>query len=151
MNAWFGLGLGLVMALGVLDAARAAEEQPVGTVKVAQGAVFVGRAGQEIPARVGLVVLEMDVLRTGADGRLGVILRDDTRISLGPTSDLRIEQFAFQPSQGRLALILKMLRGIAVYSSGKIAALAPDSVRFETPVGVVGLRGTTFAVRIDVE
>jgi hypothetical protein len=137
--------------LGIPIAARAAEERPVGTVKVAQGAAFVDRAGRELPARAGLVLLEMDVLRTGPDGRLGVILRDDTRLSLGPASDLRIERFTFQPAQGHLALILRMVRGMVVYGSGKIAALAPESVRFETPVGVVGVRGTTFAARIDVE
>jgi hypothetical protein len=34
------------------------------------------------------------------------------------------------------------------YFSGRIAKLAPGSVTVETPVGVVGLRGTRLAVSI---
>jgi hypothetical protein len=35
--------------------------------------------------------------------------------------------------------------------SGKIAALGPSHVRIETPVGVVGVRGTAFAVQIGAD
>ncbi len=148
---WPGLGLAVLVVLGIPAAASGADERPVGTVKVAQGAAFVVRADQDLPAREGLALLERDVLRTGANGRLGVILRDDTRLSLGPTSELRIVRFVFQPAQGSLGLVLRMARGAAVYVSGKIGALEPTSVRFETPVGVVGIRGTAFAARIDAE
>jgi hypothetical protein len=36
-----------------------------------------------------------------------------------------------------------------VYVSGKIAKLAPDAVRLETPAAIVGVRGTTVAVRVE--
>lgn len=148
--AW-SLGLVVLALLGMPAFAGAADEPLVGIVKIAQGPAFVVRANQDLPAREGLGLLEKDVLRTGANGRLGVILRDDTRLSLGPTSELRIVRFAFQPAQGSLALVLQMVRGAAVYVSGKISALQPASVRFETPVGVVGVRGTTFGARMDTE
>jgi hypothetical protein len=35
------------------------------------------------------------------------------------------------------------------YLSGIIAKLSPESVRFETPVGNVGIRGTKFAIKVD--
>jgi hypothetical protein len=34
------------------------------------------------------------------------------------------------------------------YVSGRIAKLAPDSIRLETPAAVMGVRGTTLAVRV---
>ena len=151
MRAVSSLALGMVVALGVLSPVSAADDRTVGTVKVAHGAAFVARGGQDLPARVGLALVESDVLRTGSDGQLGVILRDDTRLSLGPDSEIRIDRFAFAPAQGSLALVLRMARGVAVYVSGKIAALSPASVRFETPVGIVGLRGTAFAARVEPE
>ena len=49
---------------------------------------------------------------------------------------------------GRLGLVLNFVRGIAVYVSGKIAKLAPDSIRLETPGAIVGVRGTTVAVQV---
>jgi len=42
-----------------------------------------------------------------------------------------------------------MFKGTAVYLSGLISKLAPDSARFETPSASVGIRGTKFAVKVD--
>ncbi len=122
---------------------------PVGIVKRVRGEAVVQRGDATIPATEGLGLAEGDVLRTGADGALGVLLRDDTRLALGPASEVKIDRFAFAPTQGALALVLRMARGAASYVSGKIAKLAPDAVRIETPVASIGVRGTHFAARIE--
>jgi hypothetical protein len=121
----------------------------VGLVKVAEGTAVVLRGDQTLLARAGLALLEGDILRTGADGRLGLVLRDDTRVSLGPETEIRIDRFVFAPAKGQLALVLKMARGIAAYVSGKIAKLSPDAVRVETPVAIVGVRGTQFVAKVE--
>ena len=146
-SAAVAVGFLVVLAAGV-GPGRA--DPPVGVVKVVKGEALVQRAGQSLPARDGMRLAEGDLLRTGPDGRLGVLLRDDTRLSLGPDSEIRIDRFAFAPAQGNLALVLRMLRGAATYVSGKIAKLSPEAVRVETPVGIVGIRGTQFAARIEV-
>lgn len=145
-SAAVAVGFLVVLAAGV-GPGRA--DPPVGVVKVVKGEALVQRAGQSLPARDGMGLAEGDLLRTGPDGRLGVLLRDDTRLSLGPDSEIRIDRFAFAPAQGNLALVLRMLRGAATYVSGKLAKLSPEAVRVETPVGIVGIRGTQFAARIE--
>jgi hypothetical protein len=109
--------------------------------------VFVVRAGTPRPAKVGQVVFEADTLKTGPDGRLGLTLKDDTRLSLGPDSEIRLDRFAYAPAQGNLAFVLKVVRGVAAYVSGRIAKLAPDAVRLEAPTAIVGVRGTTLVIR----
>jgi hypothetical protein len=42
-----------------------------------------------------------------------------------------------------------MVQGTAVYISGIIAKLSPQSVRFETPNATIGIRGTRFLVKVD--
>jgi len=128
---------------------QAQESAAAGRVKVVSGAAFVLRAGVAIPATPGQVVLEADVLRTGGDGRLGVTLSDDTRVSLGPASEVRLDRFSYASADGGPALVLKFVRGVAAYVSGRIAKLSPDSIRLETPSAIVGVRGTTIAVRVD--
>ena len=123
----------------------------VGSVKVSSGSAFLVRDDQTIAARLGDPVLEADTLRTGSDGRLGVTLYDDTRFSLGPDSELRLEHFAYAPADGRLGLAVKVVRGVAAYVSGQIAKLSPDSVRLETPAAIVGVRGTTLVFRVEPE
>jgi hypothetical protein len=122
-----------------------------GRIKIVSGAAFIVRAGQTIPAKVGVAVFEADVLRTGADGRLGLTLKDDTRLSLGPSSEIRLDRFAFAPAEGRFGFVLSIVRGVAAYVSGQIAKIAPDAVRLETPAAIVGVRGTTVVLRASQE
>ena len=117
-----------------------------GRVKVVSGAAFIVRDNKLVPAQVGQDVFTADALRTGADGRIGVTLKDDTRVSLGPGSEVRLERFNYATADGALALVLNFVRGAAAYVSGRIAKLSPDAVRLETPAAIVGVRGTTLAV-----
>jgi len=137
-----------VLALGGAPApARAADA--VGFVRSAEGAGVVRRAGQDVAARVGLPLAEGDVITTAPDGRLGLLFLDDTRVGLGPATDVQIVRFRFQPMRDDVAFVLRIVRGAVAYASGKIAALGPGQVRIETPAGVVGVRGTAFAVRVE--
>ena len=141
------LGVGAIAL--VLAAQPALAQQPAaGRVKVASGSAFVVRAGSLLPAKVGQVVYEADGLRTGADGRIGVTLNDETRVALGPASEVRLDRFAYAPSSGQLGFALKVIRGVAAYVSGRVAKLAPDSVRLESPAAIVGVRGTTLGLRV---
>jgi hypothetical protein len=142
---------GLLMLLLALAGPAAAQQSPAcGRIKLASGAASIVRAGSQLPAKVGEVVFEADALRTGSDGRLGVTLKDETRISLAPNSEVRLDRFLYAPSEGRLAFTLRIVRGLAAYVSGRIARLAPDAVRLETPTAIVGVRGTRLAIRVDV-
>jgi hypothetical protein len=126
----------------------AQQPPPAGRVKMVSGAAFIVRSGQTLPAAVGQSVFESDSLRTGDDGRFGITLDDDSRVSLGPNSEVRLDTFRYEPAQGAVGLAMSFLRGIAVYVSGQIAKLAPDSIRLETPAAIVGVRGTTLAVHV---
>lgn len=144
---WVGVVLFLLVATPVLGQQPAA----AGRIKVASGTVFLLRAGALLPAQAGQIVFEADVLRTGSDGRVGVTLEDDTRVSLGPASEVRLDRFSYAPTAGQLGFVLRVVRGAVVYISGRIAKLAPDSIRIETPSAVLGVRGTTLAVRVEDE
>jgi len=94
-----------VIALVVAAATPVFAQQPAaGRVKLASGSASIVRASGTVPAKVGDVVYESDVLRTGADGKVGITLKDDTRVSLGPSSEVRLDKFVYSPAQGNLAL-----------------------------------------------
>ena len=139
-----------VFALVIAAATPAHAQQPsaAGRIKVVSGAAFIVRDSKLIPAQIGQDVYTADALRTGGDGRIGVTLKDDTRFSLGPSSEVRLERFNFATADGALGLALKIVRGAAAYVSGRIAKLAPDSIRLETPAAIVGVRGTTLAILV---
>jgi len=145
---WVGV---LTLVFAVATPALAQQRTGAGRIKVASGSAFIVREGAQIPAQVGQDVFETDALRTGTDGSIGVTLKDDTRLSLGPSSELRLERFLYAPADGGFGLVLKFVRGAATYVSGRIAKLAPDSIRLETPAAIVGVRGTSLAIRVQPE
>ena len=142
------IGIGACALLIASAPLAVAQPSGAGTVKLASGSVVIMRESTIVPVKVGQVLLETDTLRTGADGRVGVTLKDDTRVSLGPNSEVRLQRFVYAPGEGRLALALEFVRGVAAYVSGRIAKLAPDAIRLETPAAIVGVRGTTVAIRV---
>ncbi len=122
---------------------------PVGSVNRLKGTASIIRQNHVIPAQVGEKIYMMDALKTGRDGSLGVIFKDDTLLSIGPQSEIIISEFVFSPAEGKLSMVTKLLKGTAIYLTGIIAKLSPGSVRFETPVANIGIRGTKFAVKIE--
>lgn len=132
-------------------AEEAAEEKAdfVGSVKTLKGEVTIRRGEDEITPKVGTHLMQSDVLVTGEKSSVGIILRDDTTVSLGSGSELAMKEFKFEPDEGLFSLALDFVKGTLVYASGRIGKLSPESVEVETPVGIVAVRGTRFMARID--
>ncbi len=121
----------------------------VGSIKTIKGECMVITKETTRTAVAGERLLTGDILKTGPNGAMGVIFRDDTMLSLGPGSDLEIDEFVFSPSEGKLSMVTKMMKGTASYLSGKIVKLNPEGARMETPLATIGIRGTHFLVKVD--
>jgi len=127
----------------------AASDYPIGIIGILKGKGSVVRQGKVIPAKIGLRVFEDDILQTGPSGSLGLILRDNMLLSLGPDSELIVDEFIFAPWEGKYSIYTKMVKGTAAFFAGIIAILSPESVKIETPKATIGIRGTKFAVRVE--
>jgi len=135
-----------LLASASLSAAQ--DARSIGLVKTAHGDAFILRNGQRLAAQPGSGLYQGDLLSTGATGAMGVILRDDTLLSLGPSTETGLEQFAYESANQKSGMVLRVTRGLFGYISGKISKLAPGSVRIETPVATLGIRGTRLVARI---
>jgi hypothetical protein len=141
----------LLTTMGILVFAVASEARDpvVGSIKTVTGEVFVVRSdGSRVPGP-GLKLLEGDKLRTGSSGSLGVILRDDTLLSLGSNTTIIIDEFVFSPGENQMSMVLRLSRGMASFVSGKMAELAPEAVKIKTPFATVGVQGSRFLVRVE--
>jgi hypothetical protein len=145
-SARWGRWLLTSLALGLAFTAARAE---IGQIKTAKGQVSVDRKGQVLPGQVGMLLEASDVLKTGADGSVGLTMRDNSLLSAGPNSILALERFEFDPttSQGRFDSQLR--RGTLAVVSGRIAKQSPEAMTVRTPSAVLGVRGTEFVVAVD--
>jgi hypothetical protein len=121
----------------------------VGIVKSMAGEVEITRSESIIKAEPNLKLLEGDVVQTGPNGKAGLILEDDTVISIGFNSKIAIKSFMFQPNEKKLSFIARVFQGTVSFLSGRISQLAPNQVRIETPNATVGTRGTHVLIRVD--
>ena len=145
MRAFTGVILMVfVCGMGVASAA----ETVVGVVKTVKGTASIIRGDETLPVKIGSRLYENDIIRTGRNGSMGVIFRDNSLLSIGSSSRLAIDEYTFQPDQNKYSMVTKMMRGTAVYLGGLIAKLKPQSIQFVTPTAVLGIRGTHFAIKV---
>ncbi len=126
-----------------------AQEAVMGYIKTASADATVVVNGQTLPAKPGMALETGSVLKTGHTGNLGITLKDNTRMSIGPDTELVIDDYLFAPAQDQLKLGARITKGSLVYISGTIAKLRPQAVSIKTPTGMIGVRGTELAVRVD--
>jgi hypothetical protein len=126
-----------------------AVEQSIGFVKNVSGKAYISRQQKLIPANVNDKLQVSDALVTGPGGSMGVILQDNSVLSIGPKSRIELKKFAFAPAENKLAFTSKVKKGTMVYMTGLLAKLDRKSVRVETPNSVCGVRGTHFAIKVD--
>lgn len=140
----------LLLALATWLAGHAAwaDDPIIGYVKTVQGDAALVHAGQRIKAEPGLAVLATTVLHTGHQASLGVTLKDNTLLSMGPDTELALDAFLFAPAQDQFKLDANLLKGTLNYVSGIMAKLKPQAIQVRTPTGNIGVRGTHFVATV---
>jgi hypothetical protein len=129
-----------------LSAGTFADDGHVALFKNVTGHVRVVRGTATMDAAPGTTLYVSDQLVSDTNSSAGIVFRDGTLLTLGQSSEVKVRDYVFQPSEARYAFSLFLAKGSAIYSSGKIGKLSPESVKVETPTSTVGVRGTRFIV-----
>lgn len=137
----------LLIVLGILVPSYALAAEPIGEIRNASGAVDVTRTGAAHHAGTGDKVFQDDVISTGADGTVGITFADNSLISLGPNSELKLDQFQFNPAARSGAFDSSLNKGTLAVKSGLIVQQNPESMRIHMQAATLGVRGTEFVVR----
>ena len=138
----------LLCCVGLAPAA-CAQSSLVGFVKTVLPQADVIVDGNASRISTGMPLHKGFRVRTGPQGSLGITFTDNTMVSFGPNSEFLVDEYLYAPGRDELRLDLSLLRGSMQYVSGMIAKLKPDAVAIRTPKGIIGVRGTRFAVVVD--
>ena len=123
-------------------------EAQIGQIKTLQGQVQVVRADIARQASPGDLLEAADMLITGPDSSVGMTFIDNSRFAVGPNSRIALRDFRFNPTTQEGQFLTEVQRGSLAVISGQIAKRSPEAMRVKTPTTILGVRGTTFAVKV---
>lgn len=138
-----------LVAVVLASTSAFAAGEAIGTIKSVKGDSVIVRDGQRLTAKLGGDVFQNDVLITGPGGAMGVTFLDKTRVSVGSKTELTLNEFVYSPKKNVFSFVARITKGTLSYISGDIAKKSPESVSVLTPVATIGVRGTSFVVKID--
>lgn len=129
------------------------QNEAVGRISMTLGQAHIFRPdGSHRSARSGDPVWVGDRIETAAGGHVHIRFVDDALVSVRPASRLVIEDYQYDSSQVHQSLVrFRLDIGVARSISGAAAEGARERFRLNTPLAVIGVRGTDFVVRADAQ
>lgn len=138
---------GPAIPLSFAQAGDALADTPIGHVDVLNGVARVQRAdGSRTNLHEGDPIFQGDVVATGIGSELGILFIDDTVFSLSANARMVINELIYNPSSTTNSMGISLIQGTFVFVTGKVAPSGEMDV--ETPVGTIGIRGTTVGARV---
>jgi len=139
----------LAMAMTFCTELALAAGDVIGYVRSANGETYLVRNNARLGANIGDQVQRADVIETGPTGSIGITFVDNTVFSTGPNSSITLEQYAFDSAGFKGNLLARMNKGTLSVVSGDIARTGPGAMKIKTPTAILGVRGTTFLIKVD--
>jgi hypothetical protein len=117
--------------------------EPIGNVESLNGEVFAIRAdGSRVRLELGDQVFQGDILESGPEGNVGVLLADQTTFAMGPEGRMVLDEMIYDPATQQGSVSMSVLQGVFTFVSGQVAKTDPDAMTLDTPVATIGIRGT---------
>lgn len=146
INDWW-LAAAAAAATGMLPPTASAAAPPVaGQVGIASAArPGVLSVSNERVVYIGNAVTFGERFRTDSTGVVHILFMDRSSMTLGPNSELVIDEFVFRPEaqQGNIAvnLLRGSLRAVGGFVSKFITPLGRSAAQIRTPTATIGIRG----------
>jgi len=131
-----------ILAMMTLSCAKANAATQVGAVSRVQGQCSGVSEGVTRTLSTGAPVHLAEEISTGGEARLEIGLDDGTTLTLGENARLVIDRFVYRPRESLDELAVSTV-GAFRFVSGAFKTAA-SSVSVQTPVALIGVRGTDF-------
>jgi hypothetical protein len=129
--------------LGVASAL--AEPSGIGHAAVTKSLVEGILDGQAQQINAGSEVFSNELVRTGDQGLVRIVLLDSTDLAVGPKSEIKLDKFVYDPNGGSGSVVVNVSRGAFRFVTG-----TQDHRNYSivTTFGTLGVRGTVFEVTV---
>jgi hypothetical protein len=79
-----------------------------------------------------------ETVKTGSAGQAGLRFNDQSNLTVGHSSQVRLDKFVYDPNKGTGSTVIEATRGTFRFSTG---AQSKGEVKIKTPYGTLGTRG----------
>lgn len=139
------LVLSVLLSLGGTVRAQPAALTRIGAAAAVRGSVSAlaptaGAVGRVMSS--GKEVYLRDKVTTNAQGRMQVMLLDETVFTIGPNSAMVLDEFVYDPNSGAGKVTARVTKGVFRFVTGRVAKDQPANMKVKLPVGTIGIRGT---------
>jgi hypothetical protein len=100
--------------------------------------------GPEKPAKVKDGVENKDVVKTKERSRAKMRFIDDTSMTVGPKTELTIEDYMYDASKGKRSAVVEVYKGVVETVTPKITPTEKPNFIMRTPTATAGIRGTKY-------
>jgi trimeric autotransporter adhesin len=140
----------LVAAMLLLVATSAPQAQERVGVSSAVNPEATGAPPGAAPRKlvIGQPVIFNEHITTGAKGQTQLLFLDESAMTVGPNSDLTIDQFVYDPKSGTGKLAMSATRGLLRYVGGKLSK-NDGAVTLHTTTATLAVRGGAFMTDVD--
>jgi hypothetical protein len=135
---------------GTKSSTTADSTSQIGVAGAVSGGVYIVQAdGTKKRVTAGMPIDFKSKVLTDSSGRLQIMLLDETVFTVGPNSEMVLDEFVYDPSTQSSKVRAKVLKGIFRYITGKIPRKKPSDVQINIPACAVGIRGTDVVISQD--
>lgn len=125
------------------------DDPVIGVASYIVGEVKVQRAGgKEWLIKPGIALRAGDRIKTGNNSKFQTILLDETSFTMGPNSDMVLDDFVYDPKVTIGKISVRVGIGMMRFVTGKFAKRKPDAYKVYTGAVLTGPRGTDFMVKV---
>lgn len=145
LSAFAALCAALLLWALPAAAQQTKEHYPIGQIIALEGKAFYGADDKRTEMKIDDPVFMNTVVETGPASRALILFIDNTQITLGENSEVKIDEFVFDPydpeeNKGTF----EMSKGPFLWVSGLISKRKEPDVSIKTKMGSIGIRGTKF-------
>jgi hypothetical protein len=138
-------GTKILLAAAVFLWAPSALGQTIGTAgAVNPAATGTPPGGGSRTINIGADVVFKERINTTASGAVQVLFVDRTALTVGPNSDITIDEFVFDPGAGTGSFVATLAKGSLRFVGGKISR--NSGVTINTPSATIGIRGSVVGI-----
>ena len=126
--------------------APASAAKAIGHVVKMTGSASIVRNGVAIVANTGDTLYQNDVVQTGSNSTMGMVLDDGSAFNLSANARCMLNDLVYDPAGSSNKSLFTLVQGGVSFVAGQVAPTGDMEVA--TPVAVIGIRGT--AVLLDI-